>query len=77
MEPWLRAALRCPQCRGELVDVDPVPAGATTGPAALACTGACACSYPVVDGIPVLLTDEARPAGGAPHPAPPAGGSTP
>ena len=58
MEGWLRAALRCPRCGGELVDVH---AG---GSDALACGGACRWTYPVVDGIPVLLADEGRPPAG-------------
>lgn len=55
IEPWLREILRCPACRGGLVDA--------TGPAGpeLQCTNAeCALAYRVDDGIPVLLVDEAR-----------------
>ncbi len=56
--PWVRAILRCPACLAELRDLD---AGA--GPE-LACTDAsCGRIYPVTDGIPVLLVDEARTAG--------------
>ncbi|MFC7376317.1 phosphomannomutase/phosphoglucomutase [Brachybacterium sp. GCM10030267] len=41
---WVRSRLRCPDCGGELRDVD----------AALQCTG-CARRHPVEDGIPVLI----------------------
>lgn len=44
---WAREILRCPACRGELTD----------GPAALACA-ACGVTYPVVDGVPVLLVED-------------------
>ena len=71
MQPWLRPALRCPRCRGELADVPAAAAPAAGADGALACTGACRCTYPVVDGVPVLLADEGRP------PATPAGGGTP
>ena len=43
---WVREALRCPACGAELLDAA----------AALTCA-ACAASYPVVDGVPVLLVD--------------------
>ncbi len=46
---WVRAALRCPVCRGELRDA----------PSALTCTS-CARTYPVSDGIPVLIPDHAE-----------------
>jgi uncharacterized protein YbaR (Trm112 family) len=56
IEPWLREILRCPQCRGELVD--------GTGPgggAELVCAdSSCALAYRIDDGIPVLLVEEAR-----------------
>lgn len=56
IDPWLREILRCPKCHAELRD--------TTGPdggAELVCTGEdCALAYPITDGIPVLLIDEAR-----------------
>jgi uncharacterized protein YbaR (Trm112 family) len=45
--------VRCPQCRGEL---EP------RGDDALTCAG-CKLAYPVVDGIPQLLVDEAKPLG--------------
>ena len=45
IEPWLREILRCPQCKGELVDaIDP------SGAAELHCHA----------GVPVLLVDLAR-----------------
>jgi hypothetical protein len=49
---WARDLLRCPACHAELVDL----AGAEG--AQLRCTG-CGRAYPVRDGIPVLLVDEA------------------
>jgi uncharacterized protein YbaR (Trm112 family) len=52
IDPALLAVLACPQCHGSLTPV----------PAALDCA-ACALRYPVQDGIPVLLLDEARPIG--------------
>lgn len=57
---WAREILRCPACRSPLRDgVRP------DGEPELVCTGeACALAYPVRDGIPVLLVDEAYPAGG-------------
>jgi uncharacterized protein len=52
IDPRLAEVLACPACR----------AGLDVGEAQLTCTG-CGLVYPVVDGIPVLLVDEAtRPA---------------
>lgn len=50
LDPVLRELLVCPNCHGELEDD---PAGET-----LNCTG-CRYRYPVRDGIPVMLVDEA------------------
>ncbi|APG25495.1 MAG: Trm112 family protein [Syntrophotalea acetylenica] len=44
--------LACPQCKGPLRPIGP--------PEALACDH-CRLLYPVVDGIPVMLVDEALP----------------
>ncbi len=54
IEPWLREILRCPQCGARLTD-QTGPDGAPE----LACTS-CPLAYPVTDGIPVLLVDDAR-----------------
>ena len=60
MEPWVREILRCPACGGELRD-----GTAPDGSPELVCTSAtCALAYPVRDGIPVLLVDDAYPASG-------------
>lgn len=53
IEPWLRAILRSPGGQHRLIDHD-----GPDGPE-LACP-ALGIAYPVVDGIPVLLQDEAR-----------------
>ena len=51
IEPTLLEILACPKCHSELRE----------GEAELACTNAeCALVYPVRDGIPVLLIDEAH-----------------
>ncbi|SDQ09336.1 Trm112 family protein [Quadrisphaera sp. DSM 44207] len=59
-QPWLRELLRCPADRARLLDA--------TGPEGgleLRCTDpGHAVAYPVLDGVPVLLADEARPAAG-------------
>ena len=52
VDPELIQLIRCPRCRGVLVERE--------GGAALEC-GACRVAYPVLDGIPQLLADEARP----------------
>ncbi|WP_182111736.1 Trm112 family protein [Actinotalea sp. JY-7876] len=60
MEPWVRDLLRCPVCGSTLAD-----GTAVDGSPQLVCEGqACALAYPVRDGIPVLLVDEAVPASG-------------
>lgn len=58
LEPWARALLRCPVTGAELVDgVDDDGA-----PVLVSTDAERPLVYPVVDGIPVLLADEARPA---------------
>ncbi len=57
IEPWLRAILRCPVTGATLVDAigpDGTPELVSTDPDN-------PLAYPVRDGIPVLLADEARP----------------
>ncbi len=49
LDDWARALLRCPACGAEL-DVD--------GAAALVCRAPERHTFPVRDGIPVLLVDE-------------------
>ncbi len=56
IDPELLDILVCPKCKGEL-DIVRAADGAEQ---ALDC-GACALSYPVEDGIPVMLIEEARP----------------
>lgn len=50
LDPALLEIIVCPQCRGTLR-----PTGDE-----LVCQGECGLAYPVRDGIPVLLVDEAR-----------------
>ncbi len=59
-EPWVRAILRCPVGLHELVDGTD-----EAGAPVLVCAQDCGApgqrrQYPVQDGIPVLLADEAR-----------------
>jgi uncharacterized protein YbaR (Trm112 family) len=57
IEPSLLEILACPRCRSPLRE--------DTAASELVCTSAdCGLAYPVRDGIPVLLIDEAR--GGQP-----------
>jgi uncharacterized protein YbaR (Trm112 family) len=57
--PELLAIIVCPACHGEVALTPEGPAG-STAQAELVCQG-CGLAYPVRDGIPVLLVDEARP----------------
>ncbi|MDR1799634.1 MAG: hypothetical protein LBR19_07120 [Bifidobacteriaceae bacterium] len=50
MDQWVRSVLRCPVCKGELVDQAD----------SLACE-ACAVAYPVDGGVPGLLAHRASP----------------
>ena len=61
VDPWVRDILRCPASGDELRD-GTRPDGAPV----LVCTGeACGLAFPVRDGIPVLLVDEAYTEGGS------------
>lgn len=60
IETWVRDILRCPACGSPLRD-GVRPDG---GPEFVCLGAACALAYPVQDGIPVLLVDEAYPASG-------------
>lgn len=51
LSPELISILVCPQCKGKL-DLDPAETGFTCA--------ACKLRYPVKDGIPVMLVDEAE-----------------
>ena len=53
LDPELLAIVVCPQCHGELLPAE------QSGPE-LVCQGECGLAYPVREGIPVLLVDEAR-----------------
>jgi hypothetical protein len=50
--PELLAIMQCPSCGGDLREV--------VEPPSLVCTG-CGLRYPVRDGIPVMLVEEAVP----------------
>ena len=57
IDPWVRALLRCPATGAELVD-----GWGPTGEAELhSAADEGALAYPVRDGIPVLLVEDARP----------------
>jgi uncharacterized protein YbaR (Trm112 family) len=51
IDPQLKEILICPNCHGELEENEPQ--------AKLRCTG-CGLAFPVRDGIPVMLIDEAE-----------------
>jgi uncharacterized protein YbaR (Trm112 family) len=50
LDPFLLEVIACPACKGPL----------TEHPERLVCT-ACALGFPLIDGIPVLLLDDALP----------------
>jgi uncharacterized protein YbaR (Trm112 family) len=50
LDPWLLEILACPACRASVRVDEPA--------STLVCTG-CGLVYPVRDGIPVMLVDEA------------------
>ncbi|GBE24632.1 hypothetical protein BMS3Bbin02_00907 [bacterium BMS3Bbin02] len=52
ISPELLAIMQCPACHGDLVEDEERKA--------LVC-GSCGLAYPVRDGIPVMLVDEAVP----------------
>ena len=56
IDPELLRILVCPQCKGELT----VRTGPDGGEAFLDCES-CRVAYPVEDGIPVMLIEEAQP----------------
>jgi uncharacterized protein YbaR (Trm112 family) len=53
IDPALLEIMQCPSCTGTLVE--------RLEPPALVCSG-CGLAYPVRDGIPVMLIEEATPA---------------
>ena len=58
--PELLAIIVCPACHGELALTEgAAPDVRAVGQPELVCQG-CGLAYPVRDGIPVLLVDEAR-----------------
>ncbi len=58
LAPELLQILVCPKCKGDL-EYRPAPAPAPA-PEALICH-ACRLVYPVEDGIPIMLIEEAKP----------------
>jgi len=54
-DPSIVSEIVCPACHGDLRFEN----------STLICA-ACGCAYPVVDGIPVLIVDRAKPASGSP-----------
>jgi uncharacterized protein YbaR (Trm112 family) len=58
LDPRLLEIIVCPQCHGELRPQPATTFEDATGE--LVCQGECGNAYPVRDGIPVLLVDEAR-----------------
>ena len=59
IEPWLRGIIRCPQCKGEVIDAVATDDAAVPQVTELRCD-TCHLAYPVEGGVPVLLVDLAR-----------------
>lgn len=59
LDAELLALIVCPACHADLVEQAGPSAGSTGELAELVCRG-CGLAYPIQDGIPVLLVDEAR-----------------
>lgn len=59
MEPWLRDVLRCPVTRSELVDATDAAGAPVLVSAEPDAERGGRLQYPIRDGIPVLLADEA------------------
>jgi len=64
LDPLLAEVIACPRCTGPLEVSSPGDASSAAH-GELVCR-ACAVAYPWVDGVPVLLSDEARPLDGPP-----------
>lgn len=58
LDPRLLEIIVCPNCHGDLTPVRETSFEGADGE--LVCRGDCGYAYPVRDGIPVLLVDEAR-----------------
>lgn len=63
--PAIRTLLACPACHGPLSDVESGAVAGEIPPSAVVIIAldcpACGLRYPVRDGIPVLLADQAEP----------------
>lgn len=66
LHPELLELIRCPKCHGKLTlrgaEQSSAAGGASASGGSLDC-GACRLQYSIVDDIPQLLVDEARPIG--------------
>lgn len=60
LSPELLAILRCPKCRGVLVERPTAASAAVKDAAAALVCAACQLAYAVDDGIPNLLVEEAK-----------------
>jgi hypothetical protein len=59
LDRQLLEMVRCPACLGTFADLEADAGSDLTEPSELTCTG-CGAAYPVRNGVPVLLVDEAR-----------------
>jgi uncharacterized protein YbaR (Trm112 family) len=61
IDPSLLEIFACPQCHAPLRQAEPAAEAGAGVEAELVCTAdSCGLAYPVRDGIPALLVDEAR-----------------